>query len=959
MRPPLTFVGGLLAVGFGVFLLLLLARQWWGGTIAGSAKRVARFTTQLFVALQVVVSMRGAQPGLPPALQEMYNALGALQFQGVSVPPACFNLASGGPYMAQVAQFAVVMLLLVMATVLNGPLLLEWWRERDVVRGSLWDDMCGSWCWCSSRCPCCRQRPQTAAAKVAPAPPPPAPAPPPAADDGGDDRPSLSSPAAARYKARGPASTIRGRGPAHRRGWWSRTGLRLSRRITFTLLSLLWATVLNTVISTLRCVDVRMDVATYIRMDADGTSLRRAGITATIAELQACDGFPFAPACRDKLPHLAEEIRVPVVASNPVLVCYESGHTTAAALAWLLVVFYLTGFPIATCLLYHGRVRWHLAYTGQRSKFQRAAAAEAALRASFIHDTAMGVAAPQPATCRGRCAVSGRAAVAIACWPRIRALAVRRALAHAAAERAAAPRPAAATPHTGGAVAEGASMATLSGVLTGAGAVASLLPRSGVLADYGDDGTLLSVDRGGRGTRPSLLMALDFSPTLTSRRDAPLTAGGDLMAEAASPRFVARRRGEAATPAAEPSPADAPAAFAGEGEAGGVPGAIDVADDRDEGAAPVMRMARPQGVTMTLSSARVGPGGDHSSARGRAPRLPPLPSVPAPAAAPAPDVAGATDKKLAGAAATDEAPASRRRRSSASSAHASASSHFAGDTLGPQQSAAGTWATAVPAAATAAPTSTPLDAAAVALAPPPKPDMLRPLQPPAQEPSTMLDDLPSLDRDPLLRAIYTNTPYRPSRLIFMQVDIGLLAIVTVALSLWGEPTTTAGAVGQFCIVVGALAATLVASVIWTPQRGDERFSTAIDFYILVLAMIQALVNCLNLLVRIRFNLLGAPDASGGGDGGDAGGVNEYGFTIDTLPPSPLRTGFIAAAFVALVASIILFLLIAVAFLLTVRNGSIEEQVMIEADLERRHSSVVGGEGAAAASAAVAALHSEK
>jgi len=83
IRMPLAFVGGIVALGLLVFGGLLVLRHFRGGTVAMYAKRSLALMLQMFSAVQVVVSMRGAaQGGLPPALQTLYSWLGALQVRG-------------------------------------------------------------------------------------------------------------------------------------------------------------------------------------------------------------------------------------------------------------------------------------------------------------------------------------------------------------------------------------------------------------------------------------------------------------------------------------------------------------------------------------------------------------------------------------------------------------------------------------------------------------------------------------------------------------------------------------------------------------------------------------------------------------------------------------------------------------------------------------------------------------
>jgi len=301
-----------------------------------------------------------------------------MQFEGVSVPPACFRIPTS-QYSSIVAQFVVIAALLVAAVGLQGEALRE---------------AC-----CEYRCQCRRRRivavvgsphdagqvegasPRSARVTVVPV----IALAPLTADEHGE----LKSSAAASSTA-----------------VWLRRG----RRLVFVLLCALYGTVTGTVLATLRCHTVSIPARTYARLDGDGTTLKAAGLTDDIGLLQACDDFPYQPACNDVVATLDVSVSVSVLTSNPNAVCWESAHRMAAGLAVVLLAVYVVAFPLGLGWLLRLRMRGQLLLTGMLSRWRAVHRADREARQRWI------VAGGQSVS-RRWC----RRVIVACCWPRLRA----------------------------------------------------------------------------------------------------------------------------------------------------------------------------------------------------------------------------------------------------------------------------------------------------------------------------------------------------------------------------------------------------------------------------------------------------------------------------------------------------------------------------------------------------------
>ena len=168
-------------------------------------------------------------------------------------------------------------------------------------------------------------------------------------------------------------------------------------------------------------------------------------------------------------------------------------------------------------------------------------------------------------------------------------------------------------------------------------------------------------------------------------------------------------------------------------------------------------------------------------------------------------------------------------------------------------------------------------------------------------PSAML-----LDREPTLVyasafKMFFHQDFRPSRYYVVPLRMYLLLLLLVVNNAFAGSETVALAVAQLVVVSSLLVALLAVYVIWRPFKQREHVARLVDVYSVVLAVLQALLNCVNTVVRL--NLLDSTN-SGGGD-------EEYS-ALD-MPKTPLVVLLLFLSYAVLVGAIGLFGVVAYGF----------------------------------------------
>jgi hypothetical protein len=190
-------------------------------------------------------------------------------------------------------------------------------------------------------------------------------------------------------------------------------------------------------------------------------------------------------------------------------------------------------------------------------------------------------------------------------------------------------------------------------------------------------------------------------------------------------------------------------------------------------------------------------------------------------------------------------------------------------------------------------------------------------------PELLLDNAQLLTRDPAMEFL-VGKAYRASHLLFVVAELAVLLLVGLLLISWGEPHTEAGAGLQAAVICAVFTALCWAMLAVRPHKAEERYQAAVDVYVLLLAVLQTCINCLNTVVRLRYGLVASDGAAA-----TTGGASTQ-FTADTLPDEPLVRGFRAAAYLVVAGAAGLFLLIVVSFVVVLWRGA-----ELDAEAQRR------------------------
>jgi len=399
--PILIFLGALAGLVAVMLVAVYGITKAIGGSTAGGARRVLGFAIWVWVALQTIIQVgRAASTGLPSYLATVYGAVSTLQFNGITVHPACISGAI--PFQTEYTQFGVILILMAALVMLQvnyrrycgcyacgvgrelKPLVKELRKasRRDLASkgadvGAAAEVQPAS---AATETPASGAAPTTSrlsalvarmrpAARKAPESAAPAPAP---------VRRRSSVIRAVRSVARSDraAQDVRSLSCGARMD----KAKPMLRRLVFTIMSVLYATVTNTALTTLQCSATPMRVISYLSLEGDGTTLVAAGLRTTY------DPDCMRLACSDEaqLTALQQTVTVQVLAGNQAFVCYEGVHRTAAIVAWVVFAAYVLAYPLLTVLVVSRRVRTMLQRGANWSAWLAAREADAGRRAAYI-----------------------------------------------------------------------------------------------------------------------------------------------------------------------------------------------------------------------------------------------------------------------------------------------------------------------------------------------------------------------------------------------------------------------------------------------------------------------------------------------------------------------------------------------------------------------------------------------
>jgi len=359
LQPVLEFLGGLAAMGVAMAVFVVIVSRRNGGTVVGGLKRTVQFVLSIVAVLQVAIQIgRAACPGLPALLRQVYRFLFMLQFQGITLHPNCVH---SPPFQNEYVQMGISLSLVLTATLLFlnfRRLCGVGARKETVLRGRFRSHRATAVEAKRSNSPVRKKvsgqsnvQPQIDACELQ-------------ANPLSRSRVvAAASTDAAESCAQTPTvpSTYGGRLMlcCTLVGTHVETTKPLLRRVVFTLLTVLYATVTNSILSLVKCSDVLLTAGAYAALDADGsTSQRQLGLgLVSIASPCADDTCSARNVNYDRL------LTVSVLDANSGFVCYEASHLLPAVLAWVGVALYSVGYPLFTLLLVRRRI-WQIMRRG-------------------------------------------------------------------------------------------------------------------------------------------------------------------------------------------------------------------------------------------------------------------------------------------------------------------------------------------------------------------------------------------------------------------------------------------------------------------------------------------------------------------------------------------------------------------------------------------------------------------
>lgn len=400
LQPLLIFAGILAGVALVIFCLVLIIVMQVGGTVAGGVKRTVQFIISTVTVLQVVIQVgRATQPGLPSFIRQFYATISFLQLVGLTLHPECLGT---NPFQTELILFGLTLGLLL---ILVGTLVMDksmWPRVGAFVR---------SW---STRLPSIRShRPHSLDARArtlaplfvlgsggetkAEAPGLVGHVPKPSGSSAGSD----ASDGQAADKSGGSAGDGNALVPASDAAvappppgapapgaalFPSRRAkaAAIIRKLCFTILALLYATVTNNALRTVHCETKSMTVRTYLDLDVDGRTLLDAGIRVSVNALAYCAGNPKGAGCGPALGALEARVDVPLLYTNPSIVCGEKSHRVAAGLAVAVLIAYTFIYPLVTLWVVSWRVNVSMWFGAYGPLWRRARQFDAARQERYV-----------------------------------------------------------------------------------------------------------------------------------------------------------------------------------------------------------------------------------------------------------------------------------------------------------------------------------------------------------------------------------------------------------------------------------------------------------------------------------------------------------------------------------------------------------------------------------------------
>jgi hypothetical protein len=161
------------------------------------------------------------------------------------------------------------------------------------------------------------------------------------------------------------------------------------RRGVLTILSLLYGVVVMSVFSVFSCDKINTTVRLYMDLYNDGSMVRHVGLDPSAIPAVCYARSLSTDACPNNAVY-ETPITIRVLSSNPQVVCSESAHRSAIALAVTTFVFYILAYPAVTFLIVRGRLRQMITDSLDFEAWQAARLLDKERQQNWINDTPNG-----------------------------------------------------------------------------------------------------------------------------------------------------------------------------------------------------------------------------------------------------------------------------------------------------------------------------------------------------------------------------------------------------------------------------------------------------------------------------------------------------------------------------------------------------------------------------------------
>jgi hypothetical protein len=324
------FALGLVVASMVVFAIVFAVNKRVGSDLHDSVRRVVMFVTASIFILQIISqATRALRSSAPPMLRSMFKALEVLQFSSIAPPPECLQKAH--PFQEYLINYGHCLLLILINLLAN--------IDCSTIR----------------RGRCKRGNPHSANASSS------------SAQTRDKDKPDFASSCR--------LGRLCGRIRPH------------LRRMTFILLSLLFALTVNNTLAMLYCRTEYVTVARYAELDQSGIALRKTGFSAkNFLSIRSCELDPRGLGCEEILSWSQMHMRIRILDMNPSFVCYEGTHLQVVWLVYIVLLVYVLGYPVGSYIYLRRRIHAVMLRESDAGEWTAALVADRARQNRYVHE---------------------------------------------------------------------------------------------------------------------------------------------------------------------------------------------------------------------------------------------------------------------------------------------------------------------------------------------------------------------------------------------------------------------------------------------------------------------------------------------------------------------------------------------------------------------------------------------